>query len=149
MVANADGTASSSLGVRDAFEPDWSPDGTMIAFTRPNGPASSEIWVVNADGTILAATSGTRGSTRPAALDPRWHQSRVHLALGRQQRRPDDRQRRWHQRAPAREPEAYEYSGSIQGGQLVYVVDGQVHVAGVDGSDPHAVTAGPNDGDRH
>ena len=148
MVANADGTASSSLGVRDAFEPDWAPDGTMIAFTRPNGPARSEIWVVNADGTNPRHLVGDEELD---ASQPRWTPDGTGLVFTSLSDASNDdvmiANADGTDVRPLVSSEAYEYSGSIQGGQLVYVVDGQVVVAGVDGSDPHAVTAGPNDGD--
>jgi Tol biopolymer transport system component len=38
----------------DAFHPDWSPDGSRIAFDAETG-GGNEIWVVNADGTKAAA----------------------------------------------------------------------------------------------
>jgi polyisoprenoid-binding protein YceI len=148
MVANADGTAPSSLRVRDAFEPDWSPDGTVIAFTRPNGPARSEIWVVNADGT---SPRHLIGDEELDASQPRWTPDGTGLIFtSLSDASNDDVMIANADGTDVRSlvnSEAYEYSGSIQAGQLVYVADGQVFVAGLDGSNPHAVTAGPNDGD--
>ena len=148
MIANADGTASSSLGVRDSFEPDWSPDGSMIAFTRPDGPARSEIWVVNADGTNPRHLVGDEELD---ASQPRWTPDGAGLVFTSLSEASNDDVMIANVDGTDVRPlvgsEAYEYSGSIQAGQLLHVVDGEVRVAGLDGSDPHAVTAGPNDGD--
>jgi TolB protein len=148
MVANVDGTASSSLRVRDAFEPDWSPDGTTIAFTRPNGPARSEIWVVNADGTSPRRLIGDEALD---ASQPRWTPDGTHIVFTSLSDASNDDVMIANADGTDVQPlvssEAYEYSGSIRGDQLLYVADGVVHAAGLDGSDPHAVTAGPNDGD--
>jgi TolB protein len=153
MVANADGTESSSLGVRDGFEPDWSPDGSAIAFTRPNGPARSEIWVVNADGTNPRRLIGDE---QLDASQPRWTPDGTSLVFTSLSDASNDdvmiANADGTDVRPLVSSEAYEYSGSIQassiqGSQRLYVVDGEVRVAGLDGSDPHAVTAGPNDGD--
>jgi Tol biopolymer transport system component len=59
-------------GVR-SVDPEWSPDGSKIAFTR--GPDEhSTIWVVNADGSGLrAVTTGTGDDMDPAwSGDGRW-----------------------------------------------------------------------------
>ncbi|GAA1798425.1 protein kinase domain-containing protein [Actinomadura chokoriensis] len=59
-------------GVR-SVDPEWSPDGSKIAFTR--GPDEhSTIWVVNADGSGLrAVTTGTGDDMDPAwSSDGRW-----------------------------------------------------------------------------
>jgi Tol biopolymer transport system component len=56
-LARPDGTDSHELLPDDtdnAFHPDWSPDGTQIAFDAESG-GGNEIWVVNADGTNAAA----------------------------------------------------------------------------------------------
>ncbi len=47
---NIDGTDAVQLTSGDDFSmhPDWSPDGTRIAFTR--GPQADRVWVMNADG---------------------------------------------------------------------------------------------------
>ena len=44
--------------------PDVSPDGARIAFQR-EGPASSEIWVVDADGSHLRRLTGTKKGCQP------------------------------------------------------------------------------------
>lgn len=59
-------------GVR-SVDPEWSPDGSKIAFTR--GPAdASSIWVMNADGSgARAVTTGGRDDMDPAwSRDGRW-----------------------------------------------------------------------------
>ena len=148
MVVNADGTAPSALGVRDGFEPDWSPDGSVIAFTRPVGPTRSEIWVANADGTNPRHLVGDEGLD---ASQPRWTPDGTGLVFTSLSDATNDDVMIANADGTGVRPlvssEAYEYSGSIQGGQLLYVADGQVLVAGVDGSDPLVVTAGPYDAD--
>ncbi|QXJ20359.1 serine/threonine-protein kinase [Actinomadura graeca] len=59
-------TKLSRDGVR-AVDPAWSPDGSKIAYTRGESPAS-DIWVMNADG------SGARPLTRAGEreMDPGW-----------------------------------------------------------------------------
>jgi Tol biopolymer transport system component len=37
--------------IRNAYDPAWSPDGRLIAFTRRSGTGDTDIWIANADGT--------------------------------------------------------------------------------------------------
>jgi Tol biopolymer transport system component len=50
------------------FNPTWSPDGKKIAYTREGSDGSSEIWIMNADGTHPHAA--IRGSD--SASNPHW-----------------------------------------------------------------------------
>jgi len=82
---NADGTGLAPLTRTtargaDSTAPQWSPDGSRIAFESSrkldgtdalNGNATSNIWVVNADGTGL--TPLTRATASGASsFTPRW-----------------------------------------------------------------------------
>jgi Tol biopolymer transport system component len=59
-------------GVR-SVDPEWSPDGSKIAFTR-GSPEHSSIWVMNADGSgARAVTTGGQDDMDPAwSADGRW-----------------------------------------------------------------------------
>ena len=59
---NADGSDQTQLTfdlvAKDQL-PDWSPDGSRIAFVEQTHPAGGDIWVMNADGSDAhALTSG-------------------------------------------------------------------------------------------
>jgi Tol biopolymer transport system component len=82
FVMNADGSAardiSSSADVSDT-DPDWSPDGTRIAFVRTPRAGAPEIWVMNADGSaarraiaLSPATGIAATSTSDFSPQPRW-----------------------------------------------------------------------------
>jgi Tol biopolymer transport system component len=36
--------------IRDAYDPAWSPDGRLLAFTRRSSTGDTDIWIANADG---------------------------------------------------------------------------------------------------
>jgi TolB protein len=68
---NADGSDVTRLtdGGHD-YNPGWSPDGTMIAFTRQGVGAQSDIYVMDADGSnVRQLTDGGPGKTN---LYPEW-----------------------------------------------------------------------------
>src|SRR4030042_6219920 len=76
MIMNADGSQKEQLTsntYRDV-EPDWSPDGTKIAFEgdwelEPNGPGDAEVFIMNADGSgIVQVTHNTVSD-----FEPQWH----------------------------------------------------------------------------
>jgi Tol biopolymer transport system component len=60
---NPDGTERTSLSPSAGFEstPDWSPDGTKIAFTSTRDEGFGEIYVVNADGSGLIRLTNNPG----------------------------------------------------------------------------------------
>ncbi|MGH3391575.1 MAG: TolB family protein, partial [Actinomadura sp.] len=63
-----------------AKDPEWSPDGRRIAFTRGTADGSSDIWVMNADG------SGQRLLGRPTEdreIDPTWSRDGQWIAYSR------------------------------------------------------------------
>jgi hypothetical protein len=71
FVMAADGSAVRQLThTGQDYNPSWSLDGTMIAFTRQEGPMESDIFTMAADGTdIRRLTDGGKGRTN---LDPIW-----------------------------------------------------------------------------
>jgi len=75
FVMNADGSGATRLTTGEDYLPDWSPDGSRIAFIRyskaggGNIPGSSEVWIINVDGSGLRQVTDVRGSIRPT---PSW-----------------------------------------------------------------------------
>jgi Tol biopolymer transport system component len=71
FVMAADGSAVRQLThTGQDYNPSWSPDGTMIAFTRQEGAMESDIFTMAADGTdIRRLTDEGKGRTN---LDPIW-----------------------------------------------------------------------------
>ena len=67
---NVDGTGLTRLTADNAHWPDWSPDGTQIAYGATVGRSSAQLFIVNADGTNphQALTSG-------AVIDVTWRPS--------------------------------------------------------------------------
>jgi TolB protein len=81
--ANPDGTdvvklTSTPEGTYD-FNPDWSPDGTKIAFERDAG-ASQEIFTMNADGSNLQQITFDEF---PGDVDPAWSPDGTRIAVER------------------------------------------------------------------
>jgi Tol biopolymer transport system component len=63
-----------------AVDPAWSPDGKRIAYTRRTANRSSDIWVMNADG------SGNRplsAYTTDREVDPTWSPNGAWIAYAR------------------------------------------------------------------
>jgi Tol biopolymer transport system component len=68
-VVNADGSGRRLLvpGIPHVGPPEWSPDGSMVAFTHARSPTASSLYVVRADG------SGLRRLVHgPLPTHPRW-----------------------------------------------------------------------------
>lgn len=63
-VMNADGSGVTPLV--DGSQPDWSPDGSRIAFVQGPGP---HVYVMNADGTAVTRLTSTTASSE---WDPAW-----------------------------------------------------------------------------
>jgi TolB protein len=69
FLADADGSHPRNLTNHPAFDgwPDWSPDGTRIAFAS-NRNANYQVFVMNADGTGIRLVANTEGR----ATAPHW-----------------------------------------------------------------------------
>jgi TolB protein len=82
--ANPDGTGVVKLTNTPAdtydFNPDWSPDGTKVAFERDTAVAQ-EIYSVNADGSGLQQI--TFDGTFPGDADPAWSPDGTKIAVDR------------------------------------------------------------------
>jgi uncharacterized protein YgiM (DUF1202 family) len=80
---NADGTnlrdmSANAAGAFDS-EPDWSPDGSRLAFVRTPRAGAPELWVMSADGSkarrvvaLSVATGISSASVGDFAIQPRW-----------------------------------------------------------------------------
>ena len=88
VIANADGTArkvisdvSPGTDPTNNYAPDWSPDGTRIAWVgNPNGPGS-QIIVANADGTARQVISDVSPGTDPTGnFGPDWSPDSTQIA---------------------------------------------------------------------
>jgi TolB protein len=72
LIINADGTSLVNLTSTEKFDeatPAWSPDGRRIAFASNRGSqnANYDIWVMNADGSVLRQLTFSAGhNTEPA-----------------------------------------------------------------------------------
>jgi Tol biopolymer transport system component len=80
---NSDGSntrdVSSSAGGASDTEPDWSPDGSRLAFVRTPRAGAPEIWVMNTNGSgprrVIALSMGTgisSASVGDFSVQPRW-----------------------------------------------------------------------------
>lgn len=68
VVSTTDGLERTQLSAAGEDRPAWSPDGSMIAFERPNANGHSDIWVYRADGVAAALTRTPARNER----DPSW-----------------------------------------------------------------------------
>jgi Tol biopolymer transport system component len=59
------GGAFSDARSISCLDPDWSPDGTKIAFTRVTQGTPSSLYTVNADGSGLSQVTNARGDSQP------------------------------------------------------------------------------------
>jgi Tol biopolymer transport system component len=111
FVMNADGTAPTPLTCEvQARTPDWSPDGTIIAFGVGEGTGVS-VWLMNADGSQAGEI------TAPNSFDPAWS--------------PDGTTILFHGiRSPSGPPEDALYTIDLAGGD-------ETAISEVDGVDPN------------
>lgn len=68
----------------EALNPDWSPAGTMIAFTRVEEPAKASVWVMDADGSNELRLTNPTGEAR----DPSWYPNAEQVAYSFKQTGP-------------------------------------------------------------
>lgn len=75
MKVDGSGLTRLTFGTTSAWDPDWSPDGTQIAFVSDRS-GSSEIYEMNADGSGVRQLTGLQG-----ALAPAWSPDGSKIAL--------------------------------------------------------------------
>jgi len=148
-IADTNGTVLTTIDQRGAAQPDWSPDGSTLVFAKPRpGSDTSEIWLVSADGSnphLLAGGADDVGQ-------PRWTADGSQIIFTRHTLETNDDVMIMNADgtsvAALFASDAYEYSGSIQAGHLLHVVDGRTRIAAHnDPSEDIALTDGPNDAD--
>jgi polyisoprenoid-binding protein YceI len=147
-IADTSGTVLTPIDQPGAAQPDWSPDGTSLLFVKPQPRNdATEIWIVAADGSNLRRIAGGTDDVS----QPRWTPDGSHIVFTRHTSSTNDDVMVMNADGTSMKElaasDAYEYSGSIQGDHLLYVVDGRIHIASTDGSNDAVLTDGPNDGD--
>ncbi|HEY7628274.1 MAG TPA: YceI family protein [Ilumatobacteraceae bacterium] len=148
-IADITGNVITTIDQPGAGQPDWSPDGTSLLFIRAReGADTTEIWQVGADGSNPHRLAGEGDDVS----QPRWTPDGSRIIYTRHSQGTNDDVMIMNADGTSAKAlaatNAYEYSGSIQGDNLLYVVDGRIHIARE--ADPSAdalLTDGPNDGD--
>jgi len=142
--ANADGSAQRRLTWTPQTEqaPAWSPDGTRIAYESSLG-GRFRIWVMKADGSAQTQLTSSSGSTVDDA-DPSWSPDGTQIAFG------STRSGNWNLWVMNADGSGLRRVSTVfgddpawspDGGRLAYLGMDGIGVVGVDGSDPHVVTA--------
>ena len=136
-VANADGAGEVAVGAGDA--PSWSPDGSALAVSPPDGLGIAQIYVLHlSDGSATQLTFGTT-----SALLPAWSPDGATIVFDTQSTlyavsRAGRRRARDH---AAGAGQAAAQRGAPDGARLAVVAaNGQVWIANADGSGAHQVT---------
>lgn len=150
VIADRQGAQPIELGQPGAAEPDWSPDGTSIVFSKSaGGDGRTEIWSIGVDGSNSHRIAGTKSG---AVGQPRWTPDGGQIIFTQSSPTTNDDVMIMNADGagarPLFETDGYDYSGSIQDGRLLHVLDGRVHSA--DNASPDTdkpITNGPNDGD--
>ena len=110
VVMDADGSDQRQLLDEPASDPDWSPDGKKIAFSKSTPGGLSSIYVMNADGSGDPRRLTTEHSARDA--DPAWSPDGTRIAF--QSTRPD---------TPEPLPLPPNQTGSLLSNIEIYVID--------------------------
>ena len=137
---NADGSSMRRLTWSPQTEqtPSWSPDGTRITYESSLG-GKSHVWVMNADGSgQMELTSGTQD------VDPAWSPDGTQIAFARPSSNgwnlfvmnPDGSGLRRVSDVSGNDP-----AWSPDGRRLAYDGPDGIGVVGIDGSDPHRISA--------
>jgi TolB protein len=143
--ANADGTALRRLTWTSQTEqaPAWSPDGTQIAYESSLG-GRYHLWVMNADGSAQTQLTSANAEDE----DPAWSPDGTQIAFG------STRSGNWNVWVMNADGSGLRRVSAVLGDDPAWSPDGRrlaylgldgIGVVGVDGSDPHVVSApGPS-----
>jgi len=153
MSVDGSGLARLPLPEGRNTQPLWSPDGRALAFVSDpdgiEGPARTEVYVAAADGTRAlnlsqseaadAQPAWSPGSTRLAFVSDRDGRDRIYTVMADGTALAPLTSRTAPESSPAFSPD---------GQRIAFISEGEVFVAGLDGSEPRALTRGSNETPR-